>query len=106
VAVYGGYFGAASAVMMLALLSISWSQSLARSNAAKNVASGAANIVAAVVFAFVGPVDWPAAGVLCAGLLIGARVGPPLVRRVPETPLRIAIGVAGLGLAVSLWIRA
>jgi uncharacterized protein len=103
VALYGGYFGAAAGVMMLALLSVSWSQSLARSNAAKNVATGGANVVAAVVFAIVAPVDWAAVGVLAAGLLIGARVGPSLVRRVPATPLRIAIGLAGLGLAASLW---
>jgi hypothetical protein len=25
---------------------------------------------------------------------------------VPDTPLRIAIGLAGLGLAVSLWLQA
>jgi uncharacterized membrane protein YfcA len=103
VALYGGYFGAAAGVMMLALLSVAWSQSLARSNAAKNVAMGAANLVAAVGFAILTPVAWPAVGVLAAGLLIGSRVGPALVRRVPATPLRIAIGLAGLGLAVSLW---
>ncbi|GAA4538914.1 sulfite exporter TauE/SafE family protein [Pseudonocardia xishanensis] len=104
VALYGGYFGAAAGVMLLALLSVAWSQSLARSNAAKNLASGAANLVAAVGFAFLAPVDWAAVGVLTAGLLIGSRIGPALVRRVPATPLRIAIGLAGLGLAVSLWV--
>lgn len=103
VALYGGYFGAAAGVMMLALLSVSWSQSLARSNAAKNLATGAANLVAAVVFAIVAPVDWAAVGVLAVGLLIGSRIGPTVVRRVPATPLRVAIGIAGLGLAASLW---
>ena len=106
VALYGGYFGAAAGVMMLALLSVAWSQSLARSNAAKNVATGAANLVAAVVFAIVAPVDWAAVGVLAAGLLLGARVGPAIVRRVPATPLRIGIALAGVGLAVSLWVQA
>jgi uncharacterized membrane protein YfcA len=106
VALYGGYFGAAAGVMMLALLSVAWSQSLARSNAAKNVAGGAANVVAAVVFAFVAPVNWVAVAVLGAGLLVGSRTGPAIVRRVPATPLRIAIALAGLGLAVSLWLQA
>ena len=104
VALYGGYFGAAAGVMMLALLSVAWTQSLARSNAAKNLAGGAANVVAAVGFAFLAPVDWAAAGVLAAGLLIGSRIGPSIVRRVPAAPLRIAIGLAGLALAVSLWV--
>ena len=42
---------------------------------------------------------------ICFGL-IGSWIGPALVRRIPERPLRIAIAVAALGLAVSLWQRA
>jgi uncharacterized membrane protein YfcA len=99
VGVYGGYFGAAAGVLMLALLSVVWAQSLARSNAAKTLATGTANLLASVLFAFSGKVDWPAAIALCVGCLIGSRIGPAIVRRVPATPLRIAIGLAGLGLA-------
>ena len=105
VAIYCGYFGAAAGVLMLALLSAIWAQSLARSNAAKNLATGAANLIAAVLFAFTGKVDWPAAVALCAGSVIGAWIGPALVRRLPATPLRIAIAVAGLVLAVVLAVR-
>ncbi|WAL63197.1 sulfite exporter TauE/SafE family protein [Amycolatopsis cynarae] len=102
VAVYGGYFGAAAGVLMLALLSTVWAQSLARSNAAKNIATGAANFIAAVVFAFTGKVDWAAAAVLCLGSVAGSWIGPAIVRRLPATPLRVAIGLAGLGLAATL----
>lgn len=102
VAIYGGYFGAAAGVLMLALLSTVWAQSLARSNAAKNLATGAANLIAAVVFAFTGKVDWPSAVALCAGCVLGSRAGPAIVRRVPAGPLRIAIGLGGLGLAGTL----
>ncbi|NIH79844.1 sulfite exporter TauE/SafE family protein [Amycolatopsis viridis] len=102
VAVYGGYFGAAAGVVMLALLSAAWPQPLARTNAAKNIVTGAANLVAAVVFAVTGPVLWPAAAALCAGLVAGSFAGPAIVRRLPAAPLRIAIALAGLGLAVAL----
>ena len=102
VAVYGGYFGAAAGVLMLALLSTVWAESLARSNAAKNLATGAANLVAAVVFAFTGKVYWPAMIALCLGSVVGAWIGPAIVRRVPATPLRIVIALAGLGLAATL----
>lgn len=102
VAVYGGYFGAAAGVLMLALLSSVWSQPLARSNAAKNLATGSANLIAATVFAFTGKVFWPAALALCVGSIIGSWIGPLIVRRLPQTPLRIAIGLAGLGLATVL----
>jgi hypothetical protein len=99
VAVYGGYFGAAAGVLMLALLSTVWTQSLARTNAAKNIATGAANLIAAVVFSFTGKVYWPAAVMLCVGSALGAWIGPMIVRRLPAGPLRIGISVAGLGLA-------
>ncbi|HVW42663.1 MAG TPA: sulfite exporter TauE/SafE family protein [Amycolatopsis sp.] len=102
VAIYGGYFGAAAGVLMLALLSSVWVQSLARSNAAKTIATGAANLVAAVVFAFTGNVNWPAMLALGLGSVIGSWIGPAIVRRVPATPLRIVIALAGLGLAASL----
>lgn len=102
VGVYGGYFGAAAGVIMLALLSAVWAQSLARTNAAKNVVTGAANVVAALVFAVTGPVSWSAAAALGAGSLAGARLGPVVVRRLPATPLRVAISLCGLVLAAWL----
>ena len=102
VAVYGGYFGAAAGVLMLALLSTVWTQSLARSNAAKNIATGAANLIAAVVFAFTGKVYWPAAVALGVGSVLGSWVGPLIVRRLPPGPLRVGIALAGLGLAAVL----
>ncbi|WP_236791403.1 sulfite exporter TauE/SafE family protein [Amycolatopsis sp. GM8] len=106
VAIYGGYFGAAAGVLMLALLSTVWAQSLARSNAAKNIATGAANFIAAVVFAFTGKAYWPAVVALCLGSVLGSWIGPSIVRRVPATPLRIVIGLAGLGLAGTLAYQA
>jgi uncharacterized membrane protein YfcA len=82
------------------------SESLARVNAAKNLISGASNGVAAVVFAVIGPVHWVAAAALAAGSLAGGWMGPWAVRRLPATPLRTAIALAGLGLAVKLAIDA
>ncbi|MFJ9787609.1 sulfite exporter TauE/SafE family protein [Amycolatopsis sp. NPDC101161] len=102
IGVYGGYFGAAAGVLMLALLVSVWSQPLARTNAAKNLVTGSANLLAAVVFAFTGKVVWTAALAVCLGSLAGSWLGSNLVRRLPATPLRIGIGIAGLGLAVVL----
>ena len=102
VGVYGGYFGAAAGVLMLALLTTVWSQSLARTNAAKNIATGTANLIAALVFAFTGKVFWPAAIAVCLGSVAGSWLGSVLVRYLPATPLRIAIGLGGLVLAAVL----
>ena len=106
VAVYGGYFGAGAGVLMLALFALSVPEALPRLNALKNLLLGIANGLAAVGFALVGPVRWSAAAPLAAGLLVGGSLGPALVRRLPREPLRIAIGIAGLGLAVKLGLDA
>jgi uncharacterized protein len=106
VGVYGGYFGAAAGIMMLAVLAMATREPLPITNAVKNVVSGAANITAGVTYALVAPVNWAAAGALALGCLIGAWIGPAVVRRLPERPLRYAIGLAGMGLAVHLFLSA
>lgn len=106
VAVYGGYFGAAAGVLMLALLLAALPESLVRVNALKNVLLGLANVIAAVGFALFGPVSWLAALPLTVGLVLGNWVGPAVARRLPERALRIGIALAGLGLAVKLGLDA
>lgn len=107
VAVYGGYFGAGAGVVVLALLAASFpADAPQRLNAAKNVLLGLVNGVAAVVFAVSGTVVWSAVLPLAIGFGIGGRTGPVLVRRLPRRVLRIAIGLAGLGLAVQLQLQA
>lgn len=104
VGVYGGYFGAGAGVLMLAVLSVTATEPLPVTNAVKNVVTGAANVTAGVAYAFLAPVNWLAAVALGAGALIGAWLGPAIVRRLPERPLRITIAVAGFGLAGHLWL--
>jgi uncharacterized protein len=106
IGVYGGYFGAAAGVLLLALLLVSTSETLARCNAVKNVVLGLANAVAAVLFAIFGSVDWTAAAPLAVGFFIGGRVGPIVVRHAPTRLLRVLIATAGIGLAVYLAVDA
>lgn len=105
VSVYGGYFGAAAGVLMLALIMVGLPVSLLQGNAIKTVLLGLANVVAAVGFALFGPVEWWAVPPMAAGLLVGAWCGPWLARQVSTVVLRVAIAVAGLGLAVSLAVQ-
>ncbi len=106
VSIYGGYFGAAAGVLMLAVLLVGLPVSLLQGNALKNVLLGLANGVAAVGFAVLGPVDWWAVAPLAIGLLVGGWSGPAVARRLPATVLRVGIALAGLGLAVVLAIDA
>ena len=102
VGVYGGYFGAGVGIIALAILAARTSEPIAVTNAVKNVATGTSNLAAVLVFVVVADVDWTAALLLGAGAVVGAAAGPWVVRRVPEKPFRIAVAIAGLGLAVSL----
>jgi uncharacterized membrane protein YfcA len=106
VGVYGGYFGAAAGVMLLALLLVALPVSLLQGNAIKNVLLGLSNAVAAVGFAFFAPVDWWAVLPLALGALVGSRLGPVVARHLPEKLLRVGIALAGLGLAVVLAVGA
>jgi Predicted permeases len=106
VSVYGGYFGAAAGVLMLALLLVGLPVSLLQGNALKNVLLGLANGIAAVGFAGFGPVQWWAVLPLAIGLLAGAGSGPAVARRLPTAVLRVGIALAGIGLAVALAVQA
>jgi uncharacterized membrane protein YfcA len=106
ICVYGGFFGAAAGVLLLAMMLSIGSQSLAHAGAAKNVILAVANGVAAVIFAVFAPVAWLAVIPLGLGCLIGSRMGPVIVRHAPATPLRILIAVGGLALAVKLGVDA
>jgi uncharacterized membrane protein YfcA len=106
VCIYGGYFGAAAGVLLLAMLLRAGGATLAHANAGKNVILGVANGVAALIFTAFAPVHWPAVIAVGIGCLIGSRLGPIVVRHAPTGPLRVVIGVAGLALAVKLGIDA
>jgi uncharacterized protein len=106
VAVYGGYFGAAAGVMLLALFLLSTGEGMPRGNALKNVMLGMANAVAAIGFVVFAPIAWSAALPLALGLFVGGRLGPRVVRRAPQTALRRLIALAGLGLAIHLAVQA
>ncbi|RBY93407.1 sulfite exporter TauE/SafE family protein [Blastococcus sp. TF02-8] len=106
VAIYGGYFGAAAGVLLLAMYLLGTGEGLPRGNAMKNVILGVANAVAAVGYVLFASVAWSAVVPLAIGCLIGGRIGPAVVRRAPQAGLRRVIALAGLALAVRLAVQA
>ena len=93
---YGGYFGAAQGVLLMAILGIGVADSLQRHNATKNVLALIVNGVAAVVFVVEADVDWRIAGLIAAGSVVGGQVGATVGRRLPPTVLRAVIVVVGV----------
>ena len=94
--IYGGYFGAAQGVLLVAVLGIGIADTLQRHNATKNVLAGLVNAVAAVIFILVADVDWLVAGLIAAGSIVGGQLGATVGRRLPPMVLRGVIVVVGL----------
>jgi uncharacterized protein len=94
--VYGGYFGAAQGILLLAIMGLSLDESLQRINAVKVVLAGLVNLVAGVIFVFAAHVAWAPAGLIAAGSTLGGVIGARVGRRLPATVLRGLIVVVGI----------
>ncbi len=107
-AIYGGYFGAAQSVILIALLAILLPDNLQRLNALKNVLNLVVNAVAAALFIVApgllhvpGPA-WEAVVLLAIGAIVGGQIGAAVGRRIPQGVLRAIIVVVGFGVAIKL----
>lgn len=94
--VYGGYFGAAQGVLMIAIIGIGVAESLQRLNALKNVLVAIANGISGLLFALVADVDWKIAALIAVGATLGGLMGARIGRRLPPTVLRGVIVVVGI----------
>ncbi|MEY9909505.1 putative membrane protein YfcA [Catenulispora sp. MAP12-49] len=109
---YGGYFGAAQGVLLMAILGLTYGDHLQVLNGVKNVLACVVNAIAAVVFIIVGAlglggsqhpsVQWGAALAIAAGALVGGKIGASVGRRLPPRVLRGLIIVVGLVAIASL----
>jgi uncharacterized membrane protein YfcA len=100
--IYGGYFGAAQGIILLAVLRLCFDDDLQRLNGVKNVLAGLANGVAAVYFIVAAHVAWGAALLIAGGSIVGAQLGARYGRRLPQEALRRIVVVAGVIVAILL----
>ena len=111
VSIYGGYFGAAMGIIMLAYLGMVARSGLGAAyglrdihqmNAVKNVLAVVINGVASIDFIAHGLVQPRAALTMAAGGIVGGVVGARLARRAPPRHVRRAIIAIGLGMTALL----
>jgi hypothetical protein len=100
--IYGGYFGAAQGIMLLAILSLAIDDDLQRLNALKVVLAGLVNLVAGVIFVFAAHVAWGPAALIAVGSIIGGVLGAKGGRRLPAPVLRAIIVAVGIFAIVRL----
>jgi uncharacterized membrane protein YfcA len=100
--IYGGYFGAAQGILVLAILTLSLDDDLQRLNAVKVVLTGLVNLVSGLVFVVAAPVAWAPASLIAAGSMLGGALGAHVGRRFPPAVLRGVIVVVGVVAIVRL----
>jgi uncharacterized membrane protein YfcA len=102
--IYGGYFGAAQGIILLALMRLCFTDDLQRLNGMKNALVMVANGVAALLFIAVADVAWEAAALIAFGSVVGAQVGAKYGRRLHPEVLRWIVVVGGTVVAVVLFV--
>jgi uncharacterized membrane protein YfcA len=102
VGIYGGYFGAGAGILMLAALGLMGLTNIHQMNGLKNWGGGVMNLVAVVIFAISGVVDWPVALAMALGATLGGIGGSLLAQRVGQIWVRRAIVTIGLGSGLSM----
>lgn len=97
--VYGGYFGAAQGVLLVAALGALLDTNLQRVNGVKNVLAGLVNAVAGVLFIVLAHPNWVYVAIIAVTSALGGQLGAVVGRRLSPPVLRgviVVVGVAAL----------
>ncbi len=105
VAVYGGYFGAGMGIMMLAGLALLGFGAVHAMLVLRNVWAVWINAVAASWFVTQGAVQWPDAGVLTIGQVLGSYAAARVARRLRPDAVRWIVVAVGVGMVIALALR-
>ncbi len=104
--VYGGYFGAAIGIMMLALWSLMGFTDLRAMNASKTLYVGSTNAVAAVCFLIARLIATTPTLIMLVGGILGGWAGAQLARRIDQRYLRIGINIINFSMTALFFYRA
>lgn len=100
--IYGGYFGAAQGIILIAVLSIFLTDDLQRLNGTKNVLTMSVNLVASATFIIATEVDWAVVACIAVGSVIGGQLGATVGRKLDPRALRAVIVIVGLSALIRL----
>ena len=104
ISVYGGYFGGGIGFLMLAALT-AVGVAVRAAGATKNALAGVMNVAAAAIFLVERKQNWTLILVLGIAAMIGAHIGVVMLRRVPETVLRLVVSGIGIALTIGMFLR-
>ena len=104
--VYGGYFGGAVGLMMMAAWSLLDAVDLKAMNPARTLLVSAMNIVAVLCFVVAGKVWWTQSLAVLAGALAGGYAGARIGQRLPPAVMRGLVTLVTVGMTVTFFVRA
>jgi len=104
--IYGGYFGGAISIMMMALWSLAGFTDMKAMNAARSLYVGTTNLVASFCFVLAGLVAWPPTLVMLVAAILGGYGGARFVRRLDPRHLRVGINVVNFVMTALFFYRA
>lgn len=104
-AIYGGYFGGAVGILMLALFGLFGIDHIHSANALKTLLAGMINAVAVICFVAAGAVAWGPGLVMLVSALVGGYLGARLARKMPAHWVRRIVIMIGCGMTVAFFIR-
>lgn len=105
-AIYGGYFGGAVGIMMMAVWSLFGADDLRALNASRTLLVGATNLVAVACFVAAKLVWWPQTLTMLAAAALGGYLGAYVGRRLPVRAVRVLISTFGFAMTALLFWRA
>jgi uncharacterized protein len=105
-AVYGGYFGGAVGIMMMAVWSLLGSSDLKVLNPLKALLVTATNTIAVLCFVVLGAVSWPETLLVLGAAVVGGYAGARLARRMDSRHLRLGVTALSLLLTLAYFLRA
>ena len=106
VAIYGGYFGGAVGLMMLAMWSLFGLGEIKAMSATRVLLVSAMNGVAVICFILAGTVWWPQTLVMLVAAIIGGYAGARVARRLNPDHLRTIITVVNVVVTTAFFFRA
>jgi uncharacterized membrane protein YfcA len=105
VAIYGGYFGAGSSIMMLTALSVLGMTDILKMTALTSFYSLCINGVAAVIFISAGMVYWPYILPMAVAAMIGGYGAAGVARRIGRTAVRRFVVAVGFTISAVMLVR-
>src|SRR5579862_5147419 len=105
IAIYGGYFGGAIGIMMLATWTVFGLTDIHVMNANRTLMGAAANIIAAVMFAVARKIWWPQTLLMLVGTIIGGYIGARTARKVKPQYIRAIVTVVSAGITIAFFLR-